>query len=73
MNNNQEELQLWRKYNDYLEGIAEENTGEFLNFVLWKQQQSNDKTIAIPFQPSLIESEFSEDLSKCLQLTSALY
>ena len=73
MDNNQEELQLWRKYNDYLEGIAEENSGEFLNFVLWKQQQSNDKTIAVPLQSSLIESEFSKDLSKRLQLTLAQY
>ena len=72
MDNNQEELQLWQKYNDYLEGIAEENIGEFLNFALWKQQQSQHKTSATFVQIPTIKPEFSEDLSKYLQLTPLL-
>ncbi|HEY9700040.1 MAG TPA: hypothetical protein V6D10_22480 [Trichocoleus sp.] len=72
MDNNQEELQLWQKYNDYLEGIAKENISEFLNFALWKQQQNQNRISTTSLQIPTIKLEFSEDLSKCLQLTPVL-
>jgi hypothetical protein len=73
MDNNQEELLLWRQYNDYLEGITAENIGEFLNFVLWQQQQSKDKTSVTSPQATTIELEFSEEFSNCLKLDAVLH
>jgi hypothetical protein len=73
MDNNQEELLLWRQYNDYLEGITEENIGEFLNFVLWQRQQSKDKTSVTSPQATTIELEFAEEFSNHPQLDAVLH
>lgn len=70
MDNNQEELQLWREYNNYLEGIVKENAGEFLNFALWKQQQNKAENSSTPLQITMVQSELAEGLEKCLQPVS---
>ena len=70
MDNNQEELLLWRQYNDYLEGITEGNTGEFLNLVLWQRQhqQRKEQASVTSLQARMIKLEFTEDFSNCPQL-----